>query len=427
MTEVPPAARGFGSLLLWAGAAFALAALLFDVRLVSALRPDAAPTPESLHETRTTRVLFALTAAALAFVGFLERTRGRPLRRRISGRLATALLALFLPLFFLERALAPFVEHPTTIYLRDAELGWKLAPGASDFWMGVPVRINAKGLRGPERPYEKPAGTRRVLFLGDSVTFGARVADDEALFSAQVEALLRERSSVVVECINAGVGGYSPWQEAILLREECKDYDPDVVVLMFVLNDVTELYELEQFGGAGQGFQLDHTRRPGLHGWFMDSAIHHFARKLGARFRFGPDVQESVRRTELLGLQHLVLEPKRAGVLGAWQLTLNSVEEIAGWCRKRELPLLIALVPWLPQLERPGMMAPNEHLRAWCETRSIPFLDLAPELAARARERGVEPGLLYVPDDAIHPSELGHELLGAALADELEARGWLAQ
>ncbi len=52
---------------------------------------------------------------------------------------------------------------------------------AKVFGMHYRYAINSHGMRGPERPKKKPAGTRRILFLGDSLVFGAMVADDRTL------------------------------------------------------------------------------------------------------------------------------------------------------------------------------------------------------------------------------------------------------
>lgn len=38
--------------------------------------------------------------------------------------------------------------------------------------MGEDVKINSKGLRDREFPYEKTEGVKRILVIGDSVTFG---------------------------------------------------------------------------------------------------------------------------------------------------------------------------------------------------------------------------------------------------------------
>ena len=45
----------------------------------------------------------------------------------------------------------------------------------------------------------------------------------------------------------------------MFLRKEGIKYDPDLVVLSFVLNDVTEKFGLIRFGGSRLGFQLEHS------------------------------------------------------------------------------------------------------------------------------------------------------------------------
>jgi hypothetical protein len=51
------------------------------------------------------------------------------------------------------------------------------------------VRVNSKGLRGPEIPYVKPTGTYRVLVLGDSFTFALQVAEEETFVARLAEQL----------------------------------------------------------------------------------------------------------------------------------------------------------------------------------------------------------------------------------------------
>jgi hypothetical protein len=44
-----------------------------------------------------------------------------------------------------------------------------MKPGSHYEWQSIPVDINSHGLRSPETTFEKPAGTIRILNLGDSV------------------------------------------------------------------------------------------------------------------------------------------------------------------------------------------------------------------------------------------------------------------
>ncbi len=122
----------------------------------------------------------------------------------------------------------------------DPELFWKLVPDtriSEDAWPFFGVISNGHSLREDQRiPFEKPTGQTRILFLGDSCTFGYGVAHDEA-FPHVVESMLREKSGKEVECINAGVPGYTLFQGYRFLITEGLRYQPDLVVLNFGWND----------------------------------------------------------------------------------------------------------------------------------------------------------------------------------------------
>ena len=140
----------------------------------------------------------------------------------------------------IELSLIPFVT-PTTIYRKDATLGWALVPGARDTLFGAPVAIGPRGLRAPNLPYAKSPDALRILYLGDSVTFGFLIADVETTFPYLTERLLEERTGQQVETINAGVCGYDLEQEYLYLSSEGVRYDPDLVVVSVTLNDITDL------------------------------------------------------------------------------------------------------------------------------------------------------------------------------------------
>lgn len=82
---------------------------------------------------------------------------------------------------------------------------------------GAHVRVNALGVRGPD----VPADGLRLLFLGDSVTWGGSYVDDDALFAAvaaeRVARALPARRPVVP--LDAGVNGWGPQNILALVRE----------------------------------------------------------------------------------------------------------------------------------------------------------------------------------------------------------------
>ena len=398
----------------------ALLALLgaFSGPWAVAVLSERAPLPPEAQEAAW-RAAGGLWVLALGVFFLARRLPCRPSVRRVVSVAVSALA----PLLALELCLAPHVESPTTLFLRDSDLGWRLRPGAEDYWGGVPARINARGLRGVERPPAKPPGTRRVLFLGDSVTFGFLIAEDELIFPALVEGALSTPARPV-ECINGAVGGYSPWQERLFLEGAGATYEPDLVLLCFVLNDVTEKLSLRRFSGGGEGAQLAKSRGGRAPVWLQESALFHFARRGWARLRLGPDVAGGAREREELGMYHLMLEPNRDDVQAAWRDTQASVQAIVEWCAARGVALGLVLFPISPQFADPARLsAPQWIMSRFAERRGVPCLDLLPALAEEAAARFVEAEALQL--DAVHLSELGHELCARRIAAWIEASGLL--
>ena len=66
------------------------------------------------------------------------------------------------------------------------------------------INTDSFGLRSPEVAVPKPAGTVRILLLGDSFTFGLRVGDNESSAGSSRKASSRV-GSTSVEVVSAGV------------------------------------------------------------------------------------------------------------------------------------------------------------------------------------------------------------------------------
>jgi hypothetical protein len=102
------------------------------------------------------------------------------------------------------------------------------------------IHINSFGLRSPEVAVPKPAGTIRILLLGDSFTFGLRVKDDET-FGRRLEEDLRGRyGTAPIEVVSAGVLSYCPLLEYLQYRHHLHVLEPDLVVLNFDMSDVQD-------------------------------------------------------------------------------------------------------------------------------------------------------------------------------------------
>ena len=102
---------------------------------------------------------------------------------------------------------------------------------------------NSFGFRDVEHSYEKPEGVFRILGLGDSFTQGA-CANFEDTYLYRLENMLnsREGEQPKIEIIKAGIGGYGPDSERILLEHYGVKYEPDLILVGFMPNDVFDAY-----------------------------------------------------------------------------------------------------------------------------------------------------------------------------------------
>jgi hypothetical protein len=98
------------------------------------------------------------------------------------------------------------------------------------------VQLNSEGFRSADFRTEK-AGAIRVACVGDSWTFGMPVDQDEAYPSRLAEWLRQERPGVQYDVQNLGVLGYSSFQGLQLMKTRVLDFNPDVVVIGFGMND----------------------------------------------------------------------------------------------------------------------------------------------------------------------------------------------
>ncbi len=422
-------------MILLAGLFFLLCALLYNEWAIAAavnLARNALNRPwttmPAFADVRRMEIVFAglgivFTGSAL-LIG-TSASLDRLFRRTSLATLTLAFLTLFVPLATLELTLRPFTERlgkKTSLFVRDAELGWKLRANTTQDWGDIAVTTNGRGMRGPEIPYEKKPGTTRILYLGDSVTFGYMVERWQDTFPHRIEELLEASGGGNVETINSGVGGYSCWQELAFLRNEGILYRPDIVVVGFVLNDVTEKFTLVRYGGYEESRQLRDSYYSRLDVVLARSAfayrVRKFARTWKARRVLGDNPKLAAIKKEIFDVQLLWRDPEAEHIQGAWTITLESLQGIVDFCRKRDIPLLLVIHPFTDQFTAPEeTSAPQKRLARYTQDRGIRTVDLLPILHRHLDEANQFPSALYLDHD--HLSVEGHTVVARILADSL--------
>jgi lysophospholipase L1-like esterase len=97
---------------------------------------------------------------------------------------------------------------------------------------------NVFGIRSPFESVARSGNSLRIVALGDSFTWGDKIATSDSTWPALLERWLAERLDQTVEVINLGRNGFTTANEAEMLRRVGWQFAPDVVLLQFFINDV---------------------------------------------------------------------------------------------------------------------------------------------------------------------------------------------
>ena len=415
------------TILLIAGGVLIVYAALYNEHIVGLFVSDLPLIARAIPRIRSSEADFlkwgcvlVVFSLAVHYVPVLDRL----VRHHVVATVILAGTSIALPVTILELTLRPFAYLPgraTNVFMKDDDLGWKLRPHARGRTSGIDVSINGKGLRGREVPDARIPNRRRILFIGDSVTFGFGVEEQQTL-PAVVESLLNTTSPESTETVNGGVTGYSSWQELEWLSKEGVRYDPDVIVLTFVLNDVTDWLSLRKFGGWDEGVRFINTSL--VDELATTSNIMYFVRMVGAKIRFGKLFQEGALREEQLYVGHLAYFPDRPDVRDAWRRTLEVVDKVVALCRERSVPLVLVVFPYTFQLDNPASLsAPQGVLGDYAAHRGLPFVDLLPVFDSRMRSSGEPPTAFFLDD--LHPTARGDSVAADTLVRLIRARNLL--
>lgn len=289
--------------------------------------------------------------------------------------------------------------------------GWTPRPGFRGRFRGQAVTINARGYRGRQHETRRVPGRRRVLLLGDSITFGYAVADEHTF-----GALLDARPGL--EAVNLAVEGYGTGQQLLKLRHEGLAYRPDDVLLnVCVENDVVDnarsayLYERGfrqpwfTLGPSGLELHDAHLRLSTLARWRL--ALETRSR-LAAWLRPPPPPEPPGAGARWRQAKHEVLREPGPALRLTFALILAAQREAATAGAR----FGVVLHPNKRALQ--GRVSLIGALHAAPELAGVPRLNLAPHYAAR----GLAPGDIFV-DGSGHLDARGHAVAAEVLSDWL--------
>lgn len=225
--------------------------------------------------------------------------------------------------------------------------------------------VNSWGFRTPEVPAAKPAGTKRILVVGDSHAEGYTVNDDETC-SRLLENNLA--GSVPVQVISLGVGAFATDQEFLSYLYYGRKFHPDIVLLLFCENDlssnVADRYTRSRkpvFDKHGETLVLTGMPAPDK-------------RNTGL---FSPILLQKSSLLVLLEnvLVNLALKPRKDEVSleQIWEVTRLIMRDFAQAVKRDGARLVVMNV----NAANPGLAAIDSRLRTVLAEFSIPYLETA--------------------------------------------------
>lgn len=266
------------------------------------------------------------------------------------------------------------------------------------------VETNSLGLRDSRAVNITPEKTR-ILAIGDSFTFGPYLANEETW-----PAYLEEEFEGRVEVLNAGVSDYSIDYEKAYLIEKGYKLKPDLVILQFFSNDITDLSEEKVkereplFKKAGFMKQTVNFLRDRSH-LFAFMLEFKIKREESKKLSKIEEIQERDRKIKYFSEQEHPLFAKYE----------KEFAELVEFTKKKNLLLMVVIFPALEQIKNPSLNEPSKFISNLCLKYQLPCLDLQKSFLEVSNPKA----LFLLPRDT-HLSRYGNQIAAGEIKKFIE-------
>jgi len=243
---------------------------------------------------------------------------------------------------------------------------------------------NSLGLRNREVGQKKDQF--RILFLGDSLVFSSETTSG-LLYTQVVEERLNKenKGEKEIEIINAGIPGYTTYQELEFLKVHGLDMNPDLVILGFVFNDLYYKYLHKPTKKNALTYDPDiYLNRFDVNtfpGFFFSRS--HLAHIIAWRSEI---LVKKIKKQPLFPFEYhpgFFLAWKDF----AWKKENDLIAEMLSLLGQKDIKLMIVVFPISNQvdnrflkIDREYVLFPQKKIGEMCKSYGIPFLDLTEAL-----------------------------------------------
>jgi lysophospholipase L1-like esterase len=260
----------------------------------------------------------------------------------------------------------------------DPALGHEHIKNASALLQSVDIRTNEWGLRGGPVA-DVPAGGRRILVLGASITLGWGVKEEDTL-SAVLERLFAEKGQPV-QVLNAGIGNYNAERYVKHFMKDLKALNPTDIVVHYFLRDAEKL-------DAGGGNVLLRNSELAVTLWIAMNRL------------IGPQGGKSIEDH-----YKAVYDPSSEG----YRTMQSALQELADYAKANNIRITLAMVPDVHNLENYPFKDIHAHMKNVAERMGYGFVDLLPAFG------NLSPKDVWAMPGDPHPNALGHKRMAEAL------------
>ncbi len=262
--------------------------------------------------------------------------------------------------------------------------------------------FNSLALRDFERyTRKKPANTKRILVVGDSVTYGSGV-DISTTYPKFLEKLLEREGSF--EVLNGGVEGYNTVQEVEWFMRHLRFLEPDVVILGYTLNDRGINQVIYKNQGKGTLIYMAENYPY----FFPFPGNRYFLRLFRSYALFQAGISGLFIKTGKGNWVRRYVSSKDS------IYTIKALKKIKNYTRSRGIELRVVIFPFFEDWGR--YLQYDEHLwiRNVLDSLDITYLDLLEVF------RLFPPSWLKI--DRVHPSVFGHYLAALSIKEVIFSR-----